>query len=152
MRFTWDTKTFSSLPQRFSADTQTVGDFCLRKFILIFQYKLTEVIIQRKIHPLTIYPILINMLGGTCVFVDSYPDFRLPLEGIAARVTSRTKLIIVNSPSNPTGAVYAREELQALADLAAAHDIIDNDGPLEDVEPQVNRLHHRYLELFSRGS
>ncbi len=71
-----------------------------------------------------IYKHLINLLGGRCVFVDSYPDFRLPVEGIRQCITERTKLIIVNSPCNPTGMVYAREELEALARVAEQHDLI----------------------------
>lgn len=71
-----------------------------------------------------IYKHVINMLGGKCVFVDSYPDFRLPVDRIAAAVTDRTKLIIANSPANPTGAVYTDAELQALAKVAAEKDIV----------------------------
>lgn len=71
-----------------------------------------------------IYKQVINMLGGVCVFVDSYPDFGLPLEKISNAISSRTKLIIVNSPCNPTGAVYSKEELRSVADLARGHDII----------------------------
>jgi aspartate aminotransferase len=47
------------------------------------------------------------------------PDF----ERLRALMTDRTKALIVNSPSNPTGAVYSRETLQRLADLAAGHDL-----------------------------
>jgi len=71
-----------------------------------------------------IYKQVINMLGGVCVFVDSYPDFGLPIEKISDAISSRTKLIIVNSPCNPTGVVYSSEELRKVADLARGHDII----------------------------
>jgi len=71
-----------------------------------------------------IYEHVVNMLGGRCVFVDSYPEFRLPVEKIAAAITDKTKLIIVNSPSNPTGAVYTKEEIKALADVAAERDVL----------------------------
>jgi aspartate aminotransferase/aminotransferase len=67
---------------------------------------------------------VINLLGGKCVFVDSYPSFRLPLDAIERQITSRTKLIIVNSPCNPTGMVYTREELEGLAKIARRHDLI----------------------------
>ncbi len=70
-----------------------------------------------------IYKHVINLLGGKCVFVDSYPDFRLPAAAIADAVTDRTKLIIVNSPNNPTGAVYSEDELKAVAEIAAKKDI-----------------------------
>ena len=71
-----------------------------------------------------IYKHVVNMLGGRCVFVDSYPVFRLPVEKIAKAITEKTKLIIVNSPSNPTGAVYTKEEIKALADVAAEKDVL----------------------------
>jgi len=70
------------------------------------------------------YKHLVNMLGGVCVFVDSYPDFRLPVERIREAVTDKTKLIVVNSPCNPTGIVYANDELGRLAEVAAKKDIV----------------------------
>lgn len=71
-----------------------------------------------------IYKHVINMLGGKCVFVDSYPCFKLPIQGIADAITGKTKLIIINSPSNPTGTVYTEQQLQAVAEIAAKKDII----------------------------
>jgi aspartate aminotransferase/aminotransferase len=64
------------------------------------------------------------MLGGRCVFVDSYPDFKLPVEKIAGGITDKTKMIIVNSPCNPTGAVYSEQEIKALVEIAAEKDIL----------------------------
>ena len=71
-----------------------------------------------------IYKHIINMLGGKCVFVDSYPDFQLPLEKISRAVTDKTKLIILNSPCNPTGAVYSEGAIKAFAEIAAKKDIV----------------------------
>jgi len=71
-----------------------------------------------------IYKHLVNMLGGKCVFVDSYPSFQLPLEKIRRAVTDKTKLIIINSPSNPTGVVYSEERIKAVAKIAAKKKII----------------------------
>jgi aspartate aminotransferase/aminotransferase len=70
------------------------------------------------------YKHLVNLVGGKCVFVDSYPDFRLPVEGIRGAITERTKLIILNSPSNPTGVVYSEAEIKAVAEAAAEKDIL----------------------------
>ncbi|MHC4521315.1 MAG: pyridoxal phosphate-dependent aminotransferase [Planctomycetota bacterium] len=70
------------------------------------------------------YKHLVNLLGGKCVFVDAYPDFGLPVDKIAAAVTDRTKMIILNSPSNPTGVVYPEERIKALAKVAAEKDIL----------------------------
>ncbi|MDI6447863.1 pyridoxal phosphate-dependent aminotransferase [Anaerobaca lacustris] len=71
-----------------------------------------------------IYKHVVNLLGGKCVFVDSYPDFDLPVEGIAKAITDKTKMIILNSPCNPTGIVYSDEQIQALAKIAAEKDIL----------------------------
>ena len=70
------------------------------------------------------YKHLVNMLGGKCVFIDSYPDFDLPVEKIAGAITDKTKLIILNSPSNPTGVVYSESEVKTLAEIAAKRDIL----------------------------
>ena len=71
-----------------------------------------------------IYKHIINMLGGKCVFVDTYPGFRLQSEKIADAISARTKLIIINSPSNPSGTVYTSDELKAVGDIAAKKGII----------------------------
>jgi len=71
-----------------------------------------------------IYKHVINMLGGKCVFVDSYPDFELPVEKISDAITDRTKMIILNSPCNPTGMVYSQQQVEAMAKIAAEKDIL----------------------------
>jgi aspartate aminotransferase/aminotransferase len=71
-----------------------------------------------------IYKHVINMLGGKCVFIDSYPDFNLPVEKISDAITDRTKIIILNSPSNPTGVVYTEEQVKRLAEVAAEKDVL----------------------------
>ncbi len=70
------------------------------------------------------YKHLIGMLGGKCIFVDSYPDFELPVEKIAEAITNKTKMIILNSPCNPTGVVYSEQQIKALAEIAAEKDIL----------------------------
>jgi aspartate aminotransferase/aminotransferase len=64
------------------------------------------------------YSHLINLCGGMPVLVDTYPDFRPSVDRIAAAITDRTRLLIINSPCNPTGAVYGQQELRDIADLA----------------------------------
>ncbi|MHC5060185.1 MAG: pyridoxal phosphate-dependent aminotransferase [Planctomycetota bacterium] len=71
-----------------------------------------------------IYKHVISMIGGKCVFVDNYPDFSLPVEGIASAVNARTKLIVLNSPANPTGAVSTSSEVEAIARIAGQNDIL----------------------------
>jgi len=70
------------------------------------------------------YKHLVRMLGGKCVFVDTYPDFRLPAEKIERAVTDKTKLLVLNSPANPTGAVYSHQEVQTIAKLAQKHGLL----------------------------
>ena len=70
------------------------------------------------------YKHLVNLLGGKCVFIDCYPDFELPIEKIAAAITSKTKIIIVNSPCNPTGMVYSQNNIKALAKIATEKDVL----------------------------
>ena len=71
-----------------------------------------------------IYKHVVNLLGGKPVFVESYPDFRLPVDRIADAITDRTKMLILNSPSNPTGVVYSEQEIEAMAKLAAERDVL----------------------------
>ncbi|MFP4500272.1 MAG: pyridoxal phosphate-dependent aminotransferase [Candidatus Hydrogenedentota bacterium] len=70
------------------------------------------------------YKHLVALLGGVPVPVDTYPDFRLKPEALEAAITPRTKTLIVNSPSNPTGVSMTREELAAVADVARKHGLL----------------------------
>jgi len=70
------------------------------------------------------YKHLVNMLGGKCVFVDVYPDFKLPVGKIADAITDKTKMIVLNSPCNPTGMVYSESEVRAVAEIAAKRDVL----------------------------
>ena len=69
------------------------------------------------------YPALIRLCGGVPVAVDSYPDFRLDPDKIAGAITPKTKMILVNSPANPTGATAREADLKAVAKLAAENEI-----------------------------
>lgn len=69
------------------------------------------------------YKHLTTLAGGKCVEVSTYPDFRIRPEAVEAAITDRTKVIIFNSPANPTGAVATEAETKALAEIAAKHDI-----------------------------
>ncbi|HEG43058.1 MAG TPA: aminotransferase class I/II-fold pyridoxal phosphate-dependent enzyme [Phycisphaerales bacterium] len=106
-----------------------------------------------------IYKHVINLLGGKCVYVDSYPDFKLPVDGIANAVTERTKLIIVNSPANPTGVVYSEAEIKAIAAVAAKNDILVMSDEIYDTFcydgkcPSIARYYDKTLLLkgFSKA-
>ncbi|WP_164103049.1 pyridoxal phosphate-dependent aminotransferase [Candidatus Laterigemmans baculatus] len=69
------------------------------------------------------YPSLIALAGGVPVPISTYPDFRIDLERVEAAITPRTKMIVVNSPANPTGIVASDDELRGLAELAERHEI-----------------------------
>jgi aspartate aminotransferase/aminotransferase len=64
------------------------------------------------------YPNIIALAGGKMVTVDTYPDFRVEPDRVAAAITPRTKAIMLSTPANPTGAVIDREAQKALAELA----------------------------------
>ncbi|NTW76395.1 MAG: pyridoxal phosphate-dependent aminotransferase [Syntrophaceae bacterium] len=63
------------------------------------------------------YPDIVVLAGGTPVIVDTLEkdSFKMKPEQLEAAITARTKAVIINSPSNPTGAAYSPEELKALA-------------------------------------
>ena len=63
------------------------------------------------------YNNLVALAGGVPVLIDTYPDFGIPLDRVAAALTPRTKCVIVNSPNNPTGAVPPEGDLRGLAEL-----------------------------------
>jgi aspartate aminotransferase len=67
------------------------------------------------------YPEQVKLAGGVPVYAKASKDdgFRLKAQDVEGRVTKKTKLLIVNSPNNPTGAVCKEAELQKLAELAA---------------------------------
>ncbi len=66
------------------------------------------------------YPEIVGMADGKCVFVetDESTDFTVPIDTLRKAVSPRTKLLILNSPSNPTGGVYNREQIEQIAQLA----------------------------------
>jgi aspartate aminotransferase len=95
----------------------------------------------------------IKLAGGIPVFVNT-KDHRIDPERIAQAVTKRTRAILINSPNNPTGAVYTRAELQAVAAIAEncncwliadeAYHVLTYDGcahvPIVDLAGDPNRV------------
>jgi aspartate aminotransferase len=73
-----------------------------------------------------IYESLIRFLGATPVPVrlPEQRDFRLDFDELAAKLTPRTRLLILNSPHNPTGSVLTREDLGRIADLVRGRDLL----------------------------
>ena len=70
------------------------------------------------------YKHLLTMAGGKPIIVDSYPDFRFPAERVEKAITPRTKMMILNSPSNPTGVVMSEADVQAAVAVAKKHDLL----------------------------
>ncbi len=69
------------------------------------------------------YPDIVLLCGGTPVVVDcpSQTGFKLQPADLEAAITPKTKWIILNSPNNPTGAAYSRDEMKALTDVLMRH-------------------------------
>ena len=76
-----------------------------------------EIIVSNPYYPC--YSNIISYVGGACAFVNVDEDdgFQFRPEEVAKRVTPRTKAILINSPSNPTGNVLSAERIQRIADL-----------------------------------
>jgi aspartate aminotransferase/aminotransferase len=70
------------------------------------------------------YRHLVTLAGGVPVVVDTYPDFRIDAEKVAAAMSPRTRCVIVNTPANPTGVVATAEELRALAELCRRRGVL----------------------------
>jgi aspartate/methionine/tyrosine aminotransferase len=70
------------------------------------------------------YTQLTAFFGARAVLVDTYPDFQLDPEKVAAAVSPRTKAILLNSPNNPTGAVYPEAVLRAVAAIAERNGLL----------------------------
>lgn len=64
------------------------------------------------------YPAMVEMAGGKSVKISCYPDFKIDIDKVESAITDKTKMIILNSPSNPTGICPAAEEIKAVAELA----------------------------------
>jgi len=70
------------------------------------------------------YEYQVLLMGGVPRYIDTYPNFCLLESKIREVLSPRTKLIIINSPANPTGTVYSREELEMVANIAREHKLI----------------------------
>lgn len=70
------------------------------------------------------YPQMVKLAGGVPVIVSAgiEQDFKITAEQLEHAITPKTKMIILCSPSNPTGSVYSAEELESLAKVVLAHD------------------------------
>ncbi len=70
------------------------------------------------------YPRQVVLAGGKMVWMPSTPDFKIDIEKTKEKITDKTRIMILNFPSNPTGAVMTRQELKALVDMAEDHNLL----------------------------
>lgn len=70
------------------------------------------------------YKEILTFLGVKIIFLDTYPDFHIDSKKLKKLITPKTKALLINSPNNPTGAVYARPELEKIAKLAEKHNLL----------------------------
>ena len=71
-----------------------------------------------------VYPALGTLAGGAIVYCDTYPDFRMTAERVEPLVSARTKLLLLNSPSNPCGVVLGSGELRDLVELCDSKGVL----------------------------
>ena len=71
------------------------------------------------------YPELIALAGGECVYVETLKqnEYKMTAEQFEKAITNKTKCLILNSPNNPTGAVYTKEELIEIAKVCEKHNV-----------------------------
>ncbi len=105
----------------YSADEIVVSNGAKHALFNIFMVLLDpgdEVVIQAPYW--VSYPEMVKIAGGTPVIIktDASTGFELTVEMIEAAITSRTKVIALNNPSNPTGVVYEPKKLRAIAEIA----------------------------------
>lgn len=72
------------------------------------------------------YPEHVKLAGGTPVFVEGMEknDFKMTKEQLESVITDQTKVLIINSPSNPTGMMYSEQELREIGEVCLQHDIL----------------------------
>lgn len=95
------------------------------------------------------YPQMVLLAGGKPVFVNATfeQNFKMTPEQLEAAITPKTRLLILCSPSNPTGSVYSREELKALADVILKHD--DLFVLADEIYEHINYVgHHESIAQF----
>jgi len=71
-----------------------------------------------------LYKQILNFLEVKIKYLDTYPDFHLDAKKLEKLITKNTKAIIINSPNNPTGAIYSKNELEKIAKIAQKNNLI----------------------------
>ncbi|MDE0420344.1 MAG: pyridoxal phosphate-dependent aminotransferase [Gammaproteobacteria bacterium] len=101
------------------------------------------------------YEPAVTLAGGTCRHIPLFaPDFRIDWDRVADAIGPRTRLVMVNTPHNPTGSVWDERDIEGLRAILAAHDLyVVADEVYEhivfDGRPHVSLA--RYPDLFARS-
>lgn len=95
------------------------------------------------------YPQMVLLAGGTPVFVNATfeQNFKMTPEQLEAAITPKTRMLILCSPSNPTGSVYSKDELEALAQVILKHE--DLYVLADEIYEHINYVgHHESIAQF----
>ena len=95
------------------------------------------------------YPQMVKLAGGVPVIVEAgfCQNFKMTPEQLEAAITPKTRMIILCSPSNPTGSVYSKSELEALAEVIKKHD--DLFVLADEIYEHINYIgHHESIAQF----
>ncbi|MBR6195064.1 MAG: pyridoxal phosphate-dependent aminotransferase [Prevotella sp.] len=96
------------------------------------------------------YPQMVKLAGGEPVIVEAGFDqnFKMTAEQLEAAITPKTRMLILCSPSNPTGSVYSKEELRSLAEVILRHD--DLFVLADEIYEHINYVgHHESIAQFA---
>jgi arginine:pyruvate transaminase len=106
-----------------------------------------EVILSEPYY--TTYPATVTASGATLVGVPVKAENRFQIDpaAIAEAITPRTQMILLNSPNNPTGAIYSEAQFEAVVDLCLKHDIwLVNDEVYQEILPEAERFSPASIE------
>lgn len=95
------------------------------------------------------YPQMVKLAGGTPVIVNAgfEQDFKMTADQLEKAITPKTRMVILCSPSNPTGSVYSKEELKSLADVILRHE--DLFVLADEIYEHINYIgHHESIAQF----
>ncbi|MGB9603453.1 MAG: pyridoxal phosphate-dependent aminotransferase, partial [Limisphaerales bacterium] len=98
------------------------------------------------------YPEMVKLAGATPIFIETTDktEFKVTPEQLRAAITSKTRLFILNSPSNPTGTVYTPEEIKALGDICVERGILIMSDEIYD-KLTYDGARHVSVATFSRA-
>lgn len=95
-----------------------------------------------------LYEYQIQLLGGRPVFFDTYPDFRIREEKIRSALSEKTRVILINSPNNPTGTVYPKEDLLTVVKVAKEKGIFIFSDDIYDAYVYDDEMERVYIGQF----